>query len=267
MVGGFADSCFRVIWKPSSEFKKVWTWARIQPCGPKGAKTGKSARPMDLNNLCGRLDPSPWKESSVERTLDDQIVEDKARIVIGEDNEDHRHLMERALTRLGHEVVATAASGSELLKACERHSPDLVITDIRMPEMDGLDAAKHIYDVQPVPIIVVTSQLDEGYVERAQEQHVLAFLRKPVEADDLKPTIAIARSRFSEFESLKSENNNLQQALEDRKIIERAKGILMKQASITEEEAFLRLQKLARDKRQKLATVGEMIITAAKAME
>ncbi|NNE00869.1 MAG: ANTAR domain-containing protein, partial [Pirellulaceae bacterium] len=100
----------------------------------------------------------------------------------------------------------------------------------------------------------------------AQEEHILGFLVKPVTEKELVPAIAIVMRRFAEFESLKKENASLQQTLQDRKVIERAKGILMRQASITEEDAFRRLQKLARDKRTKLAEIAAAVVTANEAL-
>lgn len=186
------------------------------------------------------------------------------RIAVAEDDEDHCVLLVRALERMGHVVVGTAETGRALTTLCQTERPELVITDIRMPDMDGLDAAKEIYKSEPVPIIVVTSHEDPDFIARAQQQHVLAFMVKPVTESNLTPAIAIVLHRFAEFEALKRENASLAQALEDRKVIERAKGLLMKQAQLDEGEAFKRLQKLARDQRKKLAEVAQMIVSAAE---
>lgn len=193
-------------------------------------------------------------------------MDDNLRIVIAEDDEDHCVLLERALIRIGHQVVGKANTGLQLVEWCRRENPDLVITDIQMPDMDGLDAAGQIYSTAPLPIIVVTSQLNEDYVRRAEEQHILGFLVKPISEKELVPAIAIVMRRFAEFAELTQQNASLQQALHDRKVIERAKGLLMRQASIDEAEAFGRLQKLARDKRTKLVEIAEAIVTASEAM-
>jgi response regulator NasT len=189
------------------------------------------------------------------------------RIVIADDELDTREFLSESLSRMGHAVVAAVQDGRQLVAACQDTSPDLVITDIRMPHMDGLDAAAAIYKQRPVPIIVVTAHHDREFVQRASERHVLGFLVKPIKEVDLPPAVAIVRQRFEEFETLKAENESLAQALEDRKVIERAKGILMKQAQLDEPDAFRRLQKLARDQRKRLADVARMIVLSAEALK
>ncbi|MGE3779275.1 MAG: ANTAR domain-containing response regulator, partial [Pirellulaceae bacterium] len=179
---------------------------------------------------------------------------------------DMREFLDETLGRLGHRVVSVADTGQQLIEACRAEHPDLVITDIRMPELDGLDAAQAIYEIQPVPIIVITAHYDAEFIQRAQERHVLAFLVKPIDEEDLAPAIAIAQGRFDEFQALRQENQTLSQALQDRKIIERAKGLLMKQGQMDEAAAFKRLQKLARDQRKKMAEVAQMIVTALEAI-
>jgi response regulator NasT len=188
------------------------------------------------------------------------------RVAVADDELDMREFLDEALRRLGHQVVAVAETGQQLVEACRGERPDLVITDIRMPEMDGLDAAQTIYNLRPVPIIVITAHHDGEFVARAQERHVLAFLVKPIDEADLAPAIAIALRRFDEFQALRQENQTLAQALQDRKIIERAKGLLMQQAQLDEAAAFKRLQKLARDQRKKMAEVAQMIVTTFDAI-
>jgi AmiR/NasT family two-component response regulator len=188
------------------------------------------------------------------------------RVASADDELDMREFLEEALRNQGLDVVAVVATGRQLIDVCRTEHPDLVITDIRMPDMDGLEAAQAIYDTEPVPIIVVTAHYDPEFVRRAEEQHVLAFLVKPIKEADLGPAIAIVLRRFAELESLRQENQNLTQALQDRKLIERAKGFLMKQGHLDEEAAFKRLQKLARDQRKKMAEVAQMIVTTFEAI-
>lgn len=188
------------------------------------------------------------------------------RIAIADDELDMREFLDETLRDLGHEVVSAVETGRQLIEVCRSEHPDLVITDIRMPDMDGLDAAQAIYEREPVPIIVVTAYHDSEFVKRAEERHVLAFLVKPIKEADLAPAIAIVLRRFSELETLRQENQNLAQALEDRKLIERAKGLLMKEAQLDEDAAFKRLQKLARDQRKKMAEVAHMIVTTFEAI-
>ena len=189
------------------------------------------------------------------------------RIVVAEDEVFMQKYLEETLTVLGHKVLAVVGMAKELVERCKELRPDLVITDIRLPDGDGLSAAADIYDNEPVPIIVVSAFYDSKMIERAERSHVLAYLVKPIKQEDLEPSIAIAMRRFQEFRSLREETDNLRQALEDRKVIERAKGLLMKRASIDEPEAFRRLQKLARDKNQRLVEIAQMIVTAEEAFQ
>jgi response regulator NasT len=178
------------------------------------------------------------------------------RIAVAEDEVLMQKYLEETLTLLGYQVVCLAGTGAELIAQCKQQRPDLVITDIRLPDMDGLSAVSVVYANEPVPIIVVSAFHDPELIERAERNHVLAYLVKPIKQEDLEPCIAIAMSRFQEFRSMRQESDNLRQALEDRKVIERAKGLLMKRAGIDEPEAFRRLQKLARDRNQKLAEIA-----------
>jgi response regulator NasT len=162
--------------------------------------------------------------------------------------------------------VHKAETGRALLDYCRTARPDLVVADIMMPDMDGLDAAAAIYDHSPTPIVLVSGHHDRELIQRALENHVLAYLIKPVSLEALIPAIALAWSRFEEFVAMKAEADDLRKALADRKVIERAKGLMMKHLNIEEPEAFRRLQKLASSKNQKLVDVANMIVTAAEAL-
>jgi response regulator NasT len=140
-----------------------------------------------------------------------------------------------------------------------------VITDIKMPDMDGLDAASAIYAKEPGPIIVVSAYHDPELIERAERNHIAAYLVKPIKKEDLGPALAIAMRRFQEFQDTRKEAQDLRQALEDRKSIEKAKGILMKRAGLDEPSAFRRLQKLASDNNRRLVEVAQSIVMAEEA--
>jgi response regulator NasT len=142
-----------------------------------------------------------------------------------------------------------------------------VITDIKMPDMDGIDAAAAICREEPVPIILVSAYSDVTLIERAQSEYILAYLIKPIKQADLQPAISLAMWRFEQFQALRKEAADLRQALEDRKLIERAKGILMKRVTLDEQEAFRRLQKVASDNNRKLVEVAHMILVAEEAMQ
>jgi two-component system, response regulator PdtaR len=182
------------------------------------------------------------------------------RIAIAEDEPDMREYLEKTLPRLGHQVVVVAQTGRELVEHCRSARPDLVITDIKMPEMDGIAAASQIFQEGPIPVILLSAYHDPDLIERAEADHVSAYLLKPITEAALRPTIAIAMRRFEQFQTLRQEATDLRKALEDRKAIERAKGVLMKRAGVDEVEAFRRLQKLATDKRAKLIEIARMIL-------
>jgi two-component system, response regulator PdtaR len=187
------------------------------------------------------------------------------RIAVADDEPDMRDYFAKILPRLGHQVVAQARDGRELVEQCRALRPDLVITDIKMPEMDGIDAATALYKERPVPVILVSAFHDTELIERAEADHILAYLVKPIKQADLGPVIALAMRRFEQFQELRKEAADLRQALEDRKLIERAKGLLMKKAGLDEASAFRRLQKLASDKNLKLVQVAHILLTAEEA--
>ncbi len=187
------------------------------------------------------------------------------RIAVADDERDMQDYFRTFLPRLGHAVISVARTGQELVENCKNSPPDLIITDIKMPDMDGIDAASQIYRQHPVPVILVSAFHDAEFVKRAEEDHVMAYLVKPIKQTDLEPAIAIAMRRFEQFQTLHKESSDLRQALEDRKVIEKAKGIMMKKANLDEAEAFRRLQKLASEKNRKLIEIAQIILTAEEA--
>jgi two-component system, response regulator PdtaR len=189
------------------------------------------------------------------------------RIAVADDEPDMREWFQTILPLLGHQVVDVAEDGQDLVEKCRAITPDLVITDIKMPDMDGIDAATLIYRNGPIPVILVSAYHDPEFIRRAEADHILAYLVKPIKQADLEPAIGIAMRRFGQFQALRKETSDLKQALEDRKVIEKAKGILMKKAGLDEHDAFRRLQKLASDKNRKLIDIAQMILTAEEALE
>ena len=189
------------------------------------------------------------------------------KIAVADDERDMRDYFQQILPLLGHQVVAVAQTGRELVALCATTHPDLVITDIKMPDMDGIDAATQLYRNTPVPVILVSAYHDPEFIRRAEADHILAYLVKPIKQADLEPAIGIAMRRFEQFEALRKETSDLKQALEDRKVIEKAKGILMKKAGLDEHDAFRRLQRLASDKNRKLIEIAQIILTAEEALE
>ncbi|HEU5115221.1 MAG TPA: response regulator, partial [Isosphaeraceae bacterium] len=163
------------------------------------------------------------------------------RIAVADDEPDMQDYFRTILPRLGHAVVSVARTGQDLVANCVASHPDLVITDIKMPDMDGIQAAIEIYKQLPVPVILVSAHHDADFIRRAEADHILAYLVKPIKQSDLEPAIAIAMRRFEQFQALRKETTDLKQALEDRKIIERAKGVMMRKAGLDEADAFRRL--------------------------
>jgi response regulator NasT len=188
------------------------------------------------------------------------------RIAVADDEADMRDFLEKILPRLGHQVVAVADNGSQLVEHCRRTEPDLIITDIKMPDMDGIEASSLICCERPVPVILVSAYHDDSLVERAEADHVLAYLVKPIGQADLQPAILVAMRRFEEFQALQTECRDLRQALSDRKVIEQAKGLLMRVAGIDEKDAFHRLQALASEHNQKLVEAARSVIALERAL-
>jgi response regulator NasT len=189
------------------------------------------------------------------------------RIVVADDEPRMRQYFQKILPRLGHEVVGVAETGRRLVEECAKAQPDLVITDINMPELDGIDAANEIYEQGPVPVILVSAHSDDSLIQRAEDDHILGYLVKPIKQADLEPAISIAMRCFEQFEAMRREASDLRQALADRKIVERAKGLLMKRTGLSEPDAFRRLQKLASERNSKLVHVAEMIVAAEEALK
>lgn len=183
------------------------------------------------------------------------------RIAIADDESDMREYLQRILPGLGHSVVSAAENGRKLVEDCLKLQPDLVITDIRMPEMDGIEAAEEIYRNRPVPVILISAFHDPELIQRAEVDHVMAYLVKPVKQAHLEPAIALAWRRFEQFEALRREAADLRQALADRKLIERAKGYIMRRAMVDEASAFRRLQRAASRENKRLVEIAQMVVT------
>jgi response regulator NasT len=182
------------------------------------------------------------------------------QIAVADDEPDVREYLQKALVRLGHNVVGAAQNGRELIALCKATSPDLVITDIKMPDIDGINAATEIYKERPVAVILLSAFHDAQLIARAEGDHVMGYLVKPIKHADLAPAIALATRRFEQFQALRKEASDLRQALEDRKIIEKAKGVLMKRGNMDEQDAFRALQKMASEKSRKLTEIAQMVL-------
>jgi two-component system, response regulator PdtaR len=184
------------------------------------------------------------------------------RIAVADDEADVREYLQETLPRLGHQVTAVASNGRQLVEQCKADPPDLVITDIKMPDMDGIQMSIEVNRHKQTPVILVSAHHDAETLMRLGADHIMGYLIKPVAEAQLQTAIALAMTRFQHFQALAKEAADLKQALEDRKLIEKAKGIVMKRLRVDEEEAFRRLRKHASDQNLKLAEVGRRVIAA-----
>jgi response regulator NasT len=189
------------------------------------------------------------------------LTDGRLRVVVVEDDDAIRLALKQALEeKFGHEVVGEAATGPQMVEVVVRTLPDVVIFDIHLPGLDGLTALKQINEQCPVAAVAITADRDLELVRRASEEQVLAFLVKPFEHYQLGPILQVARARFEELRGLSSENQRLQQTLENRKLIERAKGVLMKRHRWGEAEAFRRLQRAAMNRRTTMADLARKVL-------
>ncbi len=184
------------------------------------------------------------------------------RILIADDESLRLMSLREQLEKLGHRVVAEASDGRSAVELARDLRPEIAIMDIKMPGMDGIEAADKIMRERPIPIILLTAYSERDLAERAAQAHVSAYLMKPVSESDLLPAIALAISRFAEFQQLHKEVDDLRDALETRKLVERAKGILMRRLDLSEEEAFRRLQRRSQNENKKLGEIAQAISTA-----
>ncbi len=185
--------------------------------------------------------------------------EQKIKILVAEDETIIRLDLVEMLTEAGYEVVAQAENGAVAIELAKQHKPDLAILDVKMPEVDGITAAEQIISIAPVLMLTAFSQLE--LVERARDAGVMAYVVKPFSINDLLPAIEIAISRHRQMKSLEAEVADIYERLETRKIIDRAKGILMKAMNLSEPESFSWIQKTAMDRRISMKDVAKAVIS------
>jgi AmiR/NasT family two-component response regulator len=187
------------------------------------------------------------------------------RILIAEDETIIRIDLRELLERAGFDVVAEARDGEEAVALARTAEPDLALLDVKMPRLDGIEAARRILDERPIPIVVVTAYGEEELVARAVEAGVFGYLVKPFRESDLLPAIRTARARHEELVAVRAEADSLAEALAARKSIERAKGLLMEREGLTENEAFARLRKASQISGRPLRVVAEALIATLDA--
>jgi AmiR/NasT family two-component response regulator len=185
-----------------------------------------------------------------------------ARVLIAEDESLIALQMRQALTDAGYEVLAEARTGTEAVRLAASLRPELILMDIRMPEMDGLQAARQIWKAGATAIVMVTAYGDEALVEAALAAGASGYLVKPVHGRQLVPAVRLALERFRALEQARSEAAGAREALETRKLVERAKGVLMQRAGLSEAEAFRRLQRLSTDRCQPMKQTALQVLAA-----
>ena len=182
------------------------------------------------------------------------------RILIAEDETIIRLDLRELLERAGFEVCAEARDGLEAVELARSEQPDLAVLDVKMPRLDGIEAARRILDERPIPIVMLTAYGQDELVSRAVEAGVFGYLVKPFRESDLLPAIHTARARHEELLELREETESLASALAARKTIERAKGLLMDKEGLSEQDAFARLRKASQVSGRPMKVVAEAVV-------
>jgi len=182
------------------------------------------------------------------------------RIIIADDESLIRLDLREMLSHLGYDVIAEAGDGQTAIDLALKLRPDLVVMDIKMPDLDGIAAAERLTSERIAPVVLLTAYSDQGLVERAKEAGVVGYVVKPFREAELMPVIELSLARFEEFRSLEREVGGLKDALESRKVVERAKGVLMDSHGLRESEAFHRIRKTSMDARKSMREVAEAIL-------
>ena len=184
------------------------------------------------------------------------------RVLIAEDDTNLAKLLARQLEELGLTVIGIAADGEKAITLAEALAPDLLLLDLGLPKMDGIQVATEILRQRFFPVVIITGKVGNGIVETVAELGVSAYLLKPFQAHELEAAITIAFAQYSRIRLLQDEVGSLQEALETRKLVERAKGILMDRFGLSEGDAMRRLQQESKDRNMKLGEIARIIVTA-----
>jgi AmiR/NasT family two-component response regulator len=192
---------------------------------------------------------------------------ERTRVIIADDESIIRMDVREMLTNLGYLVVGEVGDGRSAVNLARELKPDIVVMDIKMPDMDGIEAAKVLTEEKIAPVLLLTAYSQRDLVERAKEAGVAGYIVKPFQESDLAPAIEVALARFGEFRALEQEVEGLHEALETRKLVDRAKGILMDTQSLGESDAFRKIQKMSMNTRKPMRQVAEAIILAHQAQQ
>ncbi len=186
------------------------------------------------------------------------------RVVIADDDPIIRMDLREMLSGMNYSVAGEAADGKHAVELARQLNPDLVIMDIRMPELDGIEAARTLTAEEVAPVLLLTAYSEPDLVQRAAQAGVIGYLVKPFREAQLGPAIEVTLARFREFEQVRSELGTVREALEARKAIEKAKGFLMERFGLSEAEAFRRIQKRSMDSRKPMREVAEAVLLASE---
>ncbi len=184
------------------------------------------------------------------------------RIVVADDEQEMRQFFQELLPAMGHQVVGIVETGSQLVECCRQHRPELVITDIKMPDMDGIEAAAVVNRDRSVPVVLISGYTEGELLARCGAEYIMSYLVKPVKPADLQAAITLAVARFEQYQRVCAEAASLRQALEDRRIIEQAKGAAMRRLGIDEADAYHRLRWLADQHNWKLSDLARRLLKA-----
>ena len=186
----------------------------------------------------------------------------QTRLVIADDESLIRMNLKETLVGLGYLVVGEAGDGVSAINLARELRPDLVVMDIKMPKLDGIQAAEVLTQERIAPVLLLTAYSDRELVDRARDAGVVAYLVKPFREGDLLPAIEVAMARFAELRALDKQLGDLQEAMETRKIVERAKGLLMETQGLSESEAFRRIQQLSMNTRKPMKEIAQALLLA-----
>jgi response regulator NasT len=186
------------------------------------------------------------------------------RLVIADDESIIRMNLKETLVSLGYLVVGEAGDGTSVVNLARELRPDLVVMDIKMPKMDGIQAAKVLTEEKIAPVLLLTAYSDRELVERAREAGVVNYIVKPFREVELMPAIEIALARYAEFSEMDQEITDLKETLETRKLVERAKGVLMDTQGLKEQEAFRKIQQLSMNTRKSMKEIAQAILLTAQ---
>ena len=182
-------------------------------------------------------------------------------VVIYDHQPSRRHLV-TILNNGGYEVAGEGTNGRNALALARTAAPDVLLMAVGLPDVDGIETSTDIMRAHPLPIVLITSHYDRATIERAKRAGVMGYLIKPLRAEELSPAVELAISRFQDFVGLRAENSNLKVTLEARKLIERAKGLLMQQRQLSEDQAYTLLKKTSMNARKPMAEVAQAILLA-----